>query len=247
MRLIISQRYSDDSRLLAEAARLQGWTVHRAQDSTLPAELLELPCRVYAEGFLVEHLAAQVGLDLLRPPDDALIQLSPEFVRRRISFCRAEEFRPLVRPAFVKPADQKLFPAGVYQPGEIIPGLALLQPDDPILISEPVVFQREYRFFVQSGRVKTGSLYWLHDHSPLVRCGSEGEGDGLWPEARAFAQQVCQAADFLPGSYVIDVGQLDSGHWAVIEFNPTWASGIYGCSPPEVLACLTASQVPIGP
>lgn len=53
---------------------------------------------------------------------------------------------------------------------------------------------------------------------------------------------MCDAAD-LPASVVIDIGRLDMGTWAVVEFNPTWASGLYACSPAEVLACLAASQV----
>jgi len=247
MLLIISRRYSDDSRLLAEAARLEGWAVFRAQSSTLPTELAQQPCRVYAEGFLVEHLAAQVGLELLRPPDDALVHLPPDFLGRRVWFCQASEFQPPAFPAFIKPADRKLFPAAVYQPGETVLGLETLHADDPLLISDPVTFLREYRFFVCSGAVITGSIYWLHDHLPPVETGYEGEGDPLWQEARAFAQQVCDASAFLPESYVIDVGQLDSGRWAVIEFNPTWASGLYGSSPTEVLKCLVAAQVPAVP
>lgn len=243
MLLVLSRRYSDDSRLLAEAARLQGWTVYRSQSSTLLPELAGQPCRVYAEGFVAEHFAVQLGLNLLRPPDDALVRLSPEMLGRKVWFCRAGDFHRPDFPAFVKPADQKLFPAAVYSPDEPIPGLDTLQPDDPILVSEPVAFVREYRFFVRGSEVRTGSVYWADGQLPASKPGYEGQDDPLWPEARAFAERVCASADFLPESYVLDVGQLDCGRWAVIEFNPTWASGLYGSSPTEALTCVAASQV----
>jgi ATP-grasp domain, R2K clade family 2 len=154
--------------------------------------------------------------------------------------------RPL-SPAFIKPADQKLFAAGVYGPGELIPGLDSLQPEDPLLISEVVHFEREYRFFVAGGAVRTGSIYWLGDHVPQVEVGYEGEGDMFWDGARAFAQSVCAAHGWLPASSVLDIGLLASGAWAVIEFNPVWASGVYGCSPLTVLDCLALSQHPAHP
>ncbi|MFC4454092.1 ATP-grasp domain-containing protein [Deinococcus sonorensis] len=242
MRLITSKRYSDDSRLLLEAARQQGWDTLRLQSNTVPPEALGAACCVYAEGFLAEHLADQLGIHLLRPANDALARLSRALTARAITFCTAAEFQPLTRPMFVKPADQKLFAAAVYRPGEDIPGLETLLPDDPILISEVVHFTREYRFFVRDSTVRTGSIYWHGDRVPMVDVGYEGAGDALWDQAAAFAQAVCAAHPLLPRSYVLDVGQLDSGVWAVIEFNPVWASGIYGCSPSAVLDCLAVAS-----
>ncbi|WP_158263859.1 ATP-grasp domain-containing protein [Deinococcus arcticus] len=244
MQLIVSQRYSDDARLLSEAARLQGWRVHRAQGSTLPADVLQLPSRVYAEGFLVEHFAAQAGLKLLRPADDALATLEPAFLSREVLFCTVQDFQAPWDARFIKPADQKLFPAAVYPPGAAIPGWETLDPSDPLLISMPVTLVREYRFFVLDAQVQTGSLYWDGGQVPKVPSGYEGADDPFWEAAWSFAQQVCSCTAGLGPSYVIDVGQLRGGAWAVIEFNPTWASGLYGSSPDQVLSCLTASQRP---
>ncbi len=242
MLLLVSKRYSDDSRLLMEAARIRGWEALRLQSSSVPPGLRAEECCVYAEGFLAEHLAAQLGLVLARPPHDALARIAERYTSRKIRFSLARDFRRPEQPAFIKPADQKLFAAGVYAPGEPIAGLDDLHPEDPILVSEVVNFECEYRFFVAHAEVRTGSVYWLDEQVPQVEAGYEGQGDPFWSEARAFAQQVCGAHDFLPVSYVVDVGRLDSGRWAVTEFNPVWASGIYGCSPLAVLDCLAASQ-----
>ena len=242
MPLLVSKRYSDDSRLLMEAARIRGWEALRLQSSLVPPGLWAQECCVYAEGFLAEHLAAQLDISLVRPPHGALARTGERYTSRKIWFSLARDFQRPAFPAFIKPADQKLFAAGVYAPGAPMAGLDDLHPEDPILVSEIVHFEREYRFFVAHGEIRTGSVYWQDDQVPQVETGYEGAGDPFWPEARTFAQEVCGAHDFLPASYVVDVGRLDSGQWAVTEFNPVWASGIYGCSPLAVLDCLAASQ-----
>ncbi len=243
MILVLGQRYSNDARILSQAASMQGWEVVKLNSSTVPDDLLNKECRVYAEGFLVEHVAQALELSLLRPADDGLVNLEPDFLQRKVMFSRAADFKPLSVPAFIKPADQKLFAARVYAPNEPIPGLEVLQPDDPILVSNVVEFVREYRFFILGRTVRTGSIYWLEDRTPDVPVGYEGEGDSLWVDAISFAQRVCTKSSVeLVDSFVLDVGLLDTGAWAVIEFNPTWASGIYGCDPFGVLECLVASQ-----
>jgi hypothetical protein len=84
MRLLVSQRYSDDARLLLQAARLRGWDAHRLHGSSVAPEWQGADTRVYAEGFLVEHLADQLNLTLLRPPGDALARLDRQFTARTI-------------------------------------------------------------------------------------------------------------------------------------------------------------------
>ena len=243
MILVLGPRYSDDARILAQAARMQGWDVMKLSSSSVPDDLPGKDCRVYAEGFLAEHIAQSLGLHLLRPADDALARVERDFLQRNVMFTKATDFQPLNAPAFVKPADQKLFPARVYAPGEPIPGLELLQPDDPILVSDMVDFVREYRFFVVNRTVRTGSIYWLDGLVPDVPVGYEGDGDALWPNAIGFARLVCAESQVeLPEGFTLDIGLLRTGHWAVIEFNPAWASGIYACDPFGVLECLVASQ-----
>jgi ATP-grasp domain, R2K clade family 2 len=87
------------------------------------------------------------------------------------------------------------------------------------------------------------SSRYSDDARLLSEVGYEGNGDPHWQAAKAFAQTVCDNTSGLPASFVIDVGILKTGAWAVIEFNPTWASGIYGCTPDKVLDCLEAAVV----
>ena len=54
--------------------------------------------------------------------------------------------------------------------------------------------------------------------------------------ALAFAQAVASfAPDDQPPAFVVDVGLIDGRGWAVLEANPAWASGIYGCDPDSIL------------
>ena len=61
---------------------------------------------------------------------------------------------------------------------------------------------------------------------------NDGEEDG----ARVFAETVL-ADDRVasPPACTLDVGRLSDGAWAVIEANPCWGAGLYGCDPKEVL------------
>jgi hypothetical protein len=63
--------------------------------------------------------------------------------------------------------------------------------------------------------------------------------------ARTFAQKVLDDPRIqLPPAVVLDVGLLSTGHWAVIETNAAWGSGIYGCDPEQVLHTLSRACVP---
>lgn len=246
MNLILSPRYSDDARILGQAAKLRGWEVTKLKSSNIPEGLKAQACRLYAEGFFAEFLAENLALELLRPADDSLARLETDFLRRDVSFYSVVNFERPKHAAFIKPADQKLFAVAVYEPDEPIPGLEQLAPNDPILVADVVKFVREYRFFVHKRNIQTGSIYLLDGQVPQAAVGYAGEGDTRWLEAVNFAQRVCRKTLIeLPESFVLDVGLLDTNVWAVVEFNPTWASGIYGCDPHSVLDCLEASQKPI--
>ncbi|MBE9102591.1 ATP-grasp domain-containing protein [Vacuolonema iberomarrocanum] len=76
--------------------------------------------------------------------------------------------------------------------------------------------------------------------------------DGSWPATEA---EIQQATTFInrvlttdsvriPPEVVIDVGIIAGVGWAVIESNPAWASGIYGCDPHKVLDVLQRACIP---
>ena len=52
----------------------------------------------------------------------------------------------------------------------------------------------------------------------------------------------------MPPAFVLDIGQVVGRGWAVIEANPAWASGIYGCDAAKILpilqrACIRTDRI----
>jgi hypothetical protein len=96
----------------------------------------------------------------------------------------------------------------------------------------------EYRFFVANGIVCTGSTYiesgrYVGDESDAL-C----EGHPAWQ----FAQNVVDSSSgLIPPGVVVDVASLESGEYCLIEFNPAWASGIYGSDPLRALKSIELS------
>ncbi len=88
---------------------------------------------------------------------------------------------------FVKPTDEKCFPARVYGDGTPIAPDPGLPPDLPVLVSEPVVFEVEYRFFVLEREVAA--------LSPYIRGGEVARSEaGEW-EADARENRGCDHGD----------------------------------------------------
>ena len=70
----------------------------------------------------------------------------------------------------------------------------------------------------------------------------------------ASEQEIEAAIDFIqliledesvsmPPAFVLDVGEIKGRGWAVVEANPAWAAGIYGCDPIEILPVLQRSCI----
>jgi hypothetical protein len=189
---------------------------------------------LYAEPLFAEAVTDQLGLILLEPPPEWLPGLPAQLVQRRISICTLGEARSMAGPVFVKPAEGKVFEARVYGKADELPSPEQVDDSLAVLVSEPVTWQLEVRCFVLEGLIATLSPYW--------RCGQLAEGqDGTWPflagereAALDFAQRVIDGAP-VPPAFVLDIGITAEHGWAVIEGNPCWGAGLYGCSPLEAL------------
>jgi hypothetical protein len=140
---------------------------------------------------------------------------------------------------------EKWFGAGVYATGAAIEVAEGLEDEYPVLISEPVVFEVEYRFFVLERAIATGSIY--------IRGGQIARGgEGEWPAdpadteaATAFLQTMLRDPSVeVPAAVVVDVGRIQDRGWAVVEANPAWASGLCDADPLAVLGVLRRASVP---
>lgn len=179
-----------------------------------------------------------------RAPNDGMLGLSRS--RRGLRPRAQARSGPRVRDnKGVKPPDEKWFGARVYATGAEIDVAEGMEDEYPVLISEPVVFEVEYRFFVLERGIAAGSIY--------IRGGEIARGgEGEW---RADPADTAAATEFLegmlrdpaaplPAAVVVDVGRTQDRGWAVVEANPAWASGLCDADPLAVLGVLRRATVP---
>lgn len=233
--LIFTPRHTEDTQALWKAAASQGWQVERLASWHVPEHLRALPEPVlYGEALFGPTLAEQLGLTLLNPPDDWLVQLPYEFRLRQVSLSTLGLARSTVEPAFVKPPNDKSFPAHIYRGSE----LPAEYPDDmPVLVSEVVRWEKEFRCFILHRSLRTYSLYSrqgeLQRDSEFFSSPEEDAG------LETFVQRLLADPRVnLPDAIVVDVGIIDGRGWACVESNAAWGAGIYGCNPLRVLDVL---------
>jgi hypothetical protein len=241
--LILSPRYSDDSITLRRAAIALGWDVMRLASWRCPDDFEPEEPVLFAEPLFNAAVAEQLGLTLIEPPEDFLIRLPREYVGRAVRLTTAAEARTLTGPAFLKPPNRKTFPARVYARGS---GLPEMPDEDPVLVSAPVAWAAEFRFFVKDRRVRAWSPYWLN--GALAR-----DGDDWVVEPEHAAATGCLVERLLadprvdlPAALVIDAGVMDGIGPAVVEANEASGSGIYSCDPRDVLDVLRAATTANG-
>lgn len=190
----------------------------------------------------------RLGIGLLEPEDDWLPRLGRRYTGRRIESATLSEAWMLTKPAFVKPPSDKSFPAHVYPDGTYLPSFGDgFAPDTPVLISDVICLDREYRLFLLDREVTAASRYAVHgrlDVAPL-------EGDLCEREVRAFAAMLTRRLRFsMPSAVVVDIGlaaDLDTGHrrWVVVEANMAWFAHCYAADPDRVLDVVLRSAGPL--
>lgn len=232
---ILTPRFTDDAQLLWRAAGQLGWKVERLATWRVPPELLKVEEPVlYLEGLFGPTLAESFGLRLCEPPIDWLPELPEGFRRRRIERMTLGAARLLEEPGFIKPPNDKSFPARVYRGSELPPEYSA---DLPVLVSEVVTWEKEFRCFVLDRSVRTVSIY--SRSGELQKANGFAASPEELTEAILFVESVLRDDRVpLPRATVIDVGVVAGRGWAVVEQNGAWGSGIYGCDPAKVLEVL---------
>jgi hypothetical protein len=193
----------------------------------------------YGEPLFAAVVADLFELALIEPELSWLASIPSDLRKRQIEFGNLSVARAQTNPTFIKPADDKCFAAKVYHSGADLPSDDILEASIPVLMSEPVRWEVEFRCFVVEGQVTTHSVY--------SRRGELADGDdGNWPASQAeldaaldFTRTVLQDSRVsFPPAGVLDVGIIEDRGWAVVEANACWGSGIYGCDPRGVLKTL---------
>ena len=243
--LVLPPRFTPDTIAVGQAAQSAGWSVERLPSWRIPASLRGQDVALYGEPLFAAVVADELGLALLEPPFDWLPTLPAEYLQREARLATLGEARRLHRTAFVKPADDKCFLAGVFRSGQQLPGEVVLPGRTPVLIAEPVRWEVEFRCFVLDREVVALSPYLRRGE--LAQSPDRSWEDDRAEDARAFARGVlCDVSVRVPPAVVVDVGIIEGRGWAVIEANAAWGSGIYGCDPAAVLRVVRRACLPQG-
>ena len=235
--LVTSPRVTPDANILMETAKSVGQPVIRLPTFRPPDSLQGVPIVVYSEALFAIILTAKLNHVVIEPTSDWLVRLPQAYTQRPIVKTTLSEAWGFESPRFIKNADgMKAFEAKVYASGLELPTREFYPDDYEVLVSEPVIWEVEYRCFIHERALTTMSIYLRHGE--LART-----ADGIWldevdetHQAREFCQTLLEDSNVaLPPACVIDVGRIAERGWAVIEANPAFGSGIYGCDPKEVL------------
>jgi len=188
-------------------------------------------------------MANQFGRALLEPPFDWLSRVPEDFLGRKVRCKSLKDARVLPGRSFIKPADDKCFPARVYGSALDFQDQVHLLPDStPVIVSEPVVFKTEFRNFVMDRVVRTSSRYRRIDNPSVKWISQEAEMKSM----RNFMADLLRCTEveaYWP--VVIDVGWIKGHGWAVIGANPIFGAEVYECNPKIVLDLLQYSTVSI--
>lgn len=183
----------------------------------------------------------RIGLagDFTAPGQSWLSTVDPLLTGRQIVTGKLSEI-PEGKTLFTKPAEAKIdaMVAGKYTVEEIglicakenVPPETLFQWTEAILS-----INHEHRFYVCEGTIRTGSPYLIdgivyHEEMTSPR----------YTEASHAAKRIVrELGGNQPAAYTLDIG-LDeiTGEWIIVEANPAWSSGIYGCDPGGVIDVL---------
>ncbi len=240
--LIFTPRYTDDSQTLWKAAAKLGWHVERLTNWRVPDHVRQLPDLVlYGEALFGPMLAEQLGLRLLNPPEDWLVRLPFENRQRSVTLSTLGRARDIDQPAFIKPPNDKSFPAQVYVGSE----LPAEFPDEmAVLVSDVVIWEKEFHCFVHDRTLRTYSIY--SRYGELQRdAGFVSDADEDRALEQFMARLLADDRVDLPNATVIDVGVIQGIGWACVEQNAAWGAGIYGCDPLAVLEVIAHAAEPV--
>lgn len=243
MLLITTPNKHEEITLLSKTAKALGWDVYN-EGFRIPDHLLKQPGAVYGEQFFCEIVAEQMGWKLLSNSLDWLTKLPEEYTNRKIIFTKLAEARLLTEEKFIKPADDKCFPAKVYLSGKDLPITPVID-DAPTLISDVMKFTSEYRCFVKNKIVTTACCYLYQKigmQEPAINKPEHYNNNN--DVVIEFVNKLLQDSrvECADGT-VIDVGRFKKDTYTVIESNPVWAAGIYGCEPVAVLDAIKAACI----
>jgi len=167
-------------------------------------------------------LAQLLGLELVSPRDDLLLDADRRLTRRALRRVSLAETLSRPFPLFVKPLVPKQFRARVWRAADDLRAeCSGLAPETAVITSEVVEICAEARAWILNGQVLTCTVY-------------EGVGDPNG--ASSFVADAVAGLD-LPSTCVIDAALIYGG-WCILEANASWGAGLNGCEATAAARCI---------
>lgn len=130
-----------------------------------------------------------------------------------------------IRPVFVKPIREKRFTGVVLRSEKDFPKMSYCDPQEPVLCSEVIDFETEWRVFVRYGKILDVRPYY-----------------GTWKnhfDTRVIENAV-NAYFTAPAGYAIDFGYTAEGKTLLVEVNDGFSVGSYGLAALDYAKLLSA-------
>ncbi|MFP2957859.1 ATP-grasp domain-containing protein [Myxococcus sp. 1LA] len=208
-----------------------GGTVLRLDRFWSPPALAPAEVRLYGNDTFCLVLAQMLGLSLVSPPDDLLLKVEPDWVKREVHGSTLAQVVAEPFPRFVKPLVPKRFRADVWREAKaLLEECRGLEAETPVLSSEVVTLRAEARAWALDGQILSCAMY-------------EGEGD--LSEARTFLEAVARSP-LLPRTCVLDAAWVEGRGWALLEANAAWGAGLNGCDAAAAARCLAVATTRLG-
>lgn len=211
--LVISDKPDVERDAVADAWERGGGEVLRLGRFWEPPPLDAHRVRLYGADAFCQVLAQKLDVSLVSPPDDLLLRLPFELVKRALGDT------PGAFPCFAKSMIPKLVPSRIYEDAAdlaaVLRGEAIA-----LVVSEPVTLVAEARCWILDGEVVTAACY---------------EGTAALADARELARAT---APHVPSPCVVDVGFTPDRGWLVIEANAAWGAGLNGCDAAAAARCI---------
>lgn len=238
--ILLSPRNSEESQKIEKCAHWLNWKSLRLETNwKVPKAVLARKhgVYVYGEPLFGLYVAEQLNKNLHLPAKDWLSSLPEEFLKRWLCISKGKNLDSVFKlheNVFLKPLTQKQFEAKVYN---VSSDLSSVPTEEEIIMSEPVKFDIEIRFFILSNKVKTFTQYYTTLENRIVATSDELR------ESQNFIHSLLKMKELIPAkSVVVDVGKSCRG-WSVIEANESYCSSLYEAEPSMVLETLKGQWI----
>jgi hypothetical protein len=237
-RLLLHYRADCNTNDIWRAAIQSGWSTDRIHDRIPEVALTGVDrVRYYGNTLHASRIADQLPFRFFSL--DLTVLANTPLTKRAVHLCKLSELDGVrVGKCFIKPAQEKWFPARVYGVDEAITGgeegKTGSLPDDLIYVQSVVHFINEVRCFCLDGKVHTASYYRV---SGQYHCSNLDE-----ERPKVIDDMVAELAPHYPRGVVLDFGYTDKGEFSFIEPNEAFACGVYSADYTKCLDVIEASQ-----